>query len=48
MHVSMQCLQKLEEDVGSPRTRVAKGYELPYECWEPNPGLLCKNADAFN
>lgn len=48
VHVSMQCSQKLEEDVGSPRTGVAKGYELPCEYWEPNPGLLCKNTDAFN
>lgn len=47
-HVSMQCSQKLEEGVGSPRTGVAEGSELPRECWEPNPGPLCTNTDAFN
>lgn len=36
----MQCLQRLEEDIGSPRIRVWDGYSPPHECWELDLGLL--------
>lgn len=27
----------VQEGIKSPRTRVTKGWELLYECWEVNP-----------
>lgn len=31
---------ELEESWILPRTEIKGIYELPYECWEPNPGPL--------
>jgi hypothetical protein len=36
----MFCVHSLCEGVGSPRTGVAESCELPYGCWELNPGSL--------
>lgn len=36
MHVQ----QKSEEGIRSPGTGATYGCELPYGCWEPNPGPL--------
>lgn len=36
MHVYHVCLVPAEEGVGSPRTGVKDGCELPYGCWESN------------
>lgn len=38
MHV--QNLQESEEGIRSPRPGATYGCELPYGCWEQNPGPL--------
>jgi hypothetical protein len=37
-HMYALCLQRVEEGIGSPRTRVIDGCELPSGYWGPNPG----------
>lgn len=32
--------QRPEEGMASPGTGVIEGYELPRDCWEPNPDTL--------
>ena len=42
----MQCTQRLEEGIISPRTGVIGGCELPCGCWELNLGP-CKTSQRF-
>jgi hypothetical protein len=39
-HMCALCERMSEEDVGSPRTGVMDGCELPCGCWEQNCGSL--------
>lgn len=39
-HVHAQCLERIEERVRSPGTRIAGSCELPLGCWEANLGSL--------
>lgn len=39
----MQSPQRLEEDVGPPKTGVTDNYELTCECWVLNPSPLEKH-----